>query len=75
MAQQPPAEPGERNAFETITRLMSVYSEMDTDQASNIINRTSSPNGVPSTNNQSNIILQQFNRMTELKHFCYPCLQ
>ena len=33
MVQLPSAEPGERNAFKTITRLMSANDETNTDQA------------------------------------------
>ena len=33
MVQLPPAEPGERNNFETIVRLMSANGEINTDQA------------------------------------------
>ena len=70
MVQLPPAEPGERNAFETITRLMSTNGETNTDQASNITNSFATPNSIPSTDNQSNIIRQQFSRLTEeLKTF------
>ena len=70
MVQLPPAEPGERNAFETITRLMSANGKTNTDQANNVTNSSSTPNSMPPTDNQSSIILQQFNRLTvELKTF------
>ena len=44
---------------------MSTNGETNTDQASNIANSTSTPYSVPPTDKQSNIILQQFSRLTE----------
>ena len=70
MVQLPRTEPGQRNDFETNKRLTSANSKTNTDQASNIASSSSIPNGVPPNENQSNLILQQFCRLTEeLKTF------